>query len=420
MRALRLLQLMRHLCAGTAATLGLFSAVPATAQDIVASSGPLALQRVEKRSSPQFNANYGFVRVRYYELRVLHRGKPLPLQDAQGRPQHEFRDAFVLADAPVPTLLVGGDRWLLVTERDGQAQVQALSAPGGHSLRWTEGPANEREIEVGRTRTDRPDALTLKGRRHLMLDGTVLLDLSTLTLARPSQDIPAGYTPVHENPLGLSPDGRAIAQLYRGESNSPRDALIIVSSLAQPDKRTLIPLDLQALIGQTGHGIDPEALMRRFEWHQPQGRDAPAQLRLRPGADIGSDPGNSEGRRWHSHYQLGLAAPLGASGTRIARYTVAPVRASMLAAARERLIAHCAAELQPAQAGDPPAERFARLTMWVVPVLLRFDAAERALIAESEHAAGPLWAQQAVRCVGAALEGQLDDSGVLRAHLAGR
>jgi len=421
--------LLRRLFAGTAAALGLFGALHARAQDIAASSGPFALQLIEKRSGLQFNANYGFVRVGYYEIRLLHRGKPLKLRDAAGRTQTDFRDAFVLSEAAEPALLVGNQGWQLITEREGKLVVSALTAGPADELRWAEGPASERRIEVGRTRTEAPASLELKGRRRLLLDEKTVLDLSTLQTSHPGRRqaepkpavegtqaqapadarLPAGYTLAIRDALGTSPDGRAIARLYRGASNSPRDSLIVVASLDGSGQTQLLPVDLLALTGLTDYPETVEPLQRHFEWLPSKGAEL-QKLRTLPAAD-------SSRQGWRSQFQFGVAAPQSPQGQRLPRYSVGPVRPGLFAAVREHMLAHCKATPQPAQPGDGPATHFERFNLWINPLVLRFDAQQRSLLVESAPTSDLLWAQTAVACVGDAIEARLAEGGPWRQFL---
>lgn len=290
--------LLQRLCVVTAAVLSLFSTMAARAQDVAASSGPFALQLIEKRSGLQFNANYGFVRVRYYEIRLLYRGKPMTLRDEAGRKASDFSDAFVLVGAPEPALLVANQGWQLITERDGKLMISPLTQGRADTLRWAEGPPAERRIDVGRTRTEAPASLELRGRRHLLLDEKTVLDIGTLQTRHPGQrsadrasaaataepgeaaaPIPAGYVLAVRDPLGTSPDGRAIAQLYRGPSNSPRDSLVVVSSMDGSGQRHFLPLDLRALTGLKEYPDTVEPLLHHFEWTASAGTELP---RLRP------------------------------------------------------------------------------------------------------------------------------------------
>lgn len=249
---------------GALAALAFCGTAPVVAQGLVATRGPFTLELVEKRSGPQLNANLGFVRVRYYETRLLHRGKPLSLRDAEGRNQTEFTDVFILSDAPEPALLVGSNGWQLVIERDGKPVVRALTTDPVGTVHWTDGPAAERRTEAGRTRTEAPESLELKGKRLLLLDQRAALDLGALEVRaldgrqkenpgatnRPDPTaIPPEYKVALSEPLGLSPDRGALAQLYRGDSNSPRDALIVITSVDGRGERCLLPLDLKEIAG---------------------------------------------------------------------------------------------------------------------------------------------------------------------------
>lgn len=90
----------------------------------------------------------------------------------------------------------------------------------------------------------------------------------------------------------------------------------------------------------------------------------------------------------------------------------------MFAAVRDHLIEHCQAKPQPPEPGDPPAERFARLNYWIMPLVLRYEADGRSLIVESAPTQDLLWAQTAVTCFGEAIEAQLADGGPWRQFLA--
>lgn len=134
-----------------------------------------------------------------------------------------------------------------------------------------------------------------------------------------------------------------------------------------------------------------------------------ATLRQRPAAP---------GAAWTARYEFGAAAPAGRQGP-APRYTLWPVRPSMWAAARAAVIDQLKAEPAPAQPGDPPAPGFGRLSMWIVPVVVRHDAARQALVVESEWPQAPLQAQSAVEQIGELLDGKLADRS-LRDHLAPR
>jgi len=403
-------------------------------------AGPFVLQTLTLRSGLQFSANHGLVRHTYYERRVLHRGQPVALAGADGRPAGSFRDAWVLPDAAQPALLVGGSTgWWLVTEHAGRPQPQRLSEAGG-TVAWADrpGPADPDELaaeadgprdaaaspgrpaaaasaapalhalqRVRRTRTTVGEPMALQGGRWLLLDGQALLDVRTLRHRALSPELPAGYRVAEDGGLlGAAPDGSAVALLHVGASRSPRDALIAVCETAGSGC-ALLPLHLQALTGQRGAQTPPGLLARHFSWRPRDG--AAAQLVARPAAAQGP---------WQAVYRLGLGAPRGSAGQPVPTFTLAPVRPSALAAVQHELAGPLCLEARPAQPGDD-STRITRLQCASVPLVLRFDPAARTLAVESDAPDALLWAQAAVRAAGELLEARLQ-AGALREHLAPR
>lgn len=140
--------------------------------------------------------------------------------------------------------------------------------------------------------------------------------------------------------------------------------------------------------------------MRHFEW-VTQGSELPL---LRP-ISMRSQARQS----WRSRFQFGVSAP---QSPQVLRYSVAPVRPTVFAAARDHLIEHCSAKLAPALDGDPPANRFVRLTRWVIPLVLRYETSSRSLVIESETTEKmKLWAEHSVTFAGEAVDEQLRQGG---------
>lgn len=393
--------------AGTlAALLGLASAQ--AAPDLVLQRGGLGLEELTRKSSLQFSANYGFTRVEYFKFRVHHQGKPVAVPDGRGGRRTEFRDAWALTGAPWPALLVHDDAWVLISERDGQLRIEALPAsPTGHSvLQWAD--REQQSVSVGRVRIEAtpPEALALAGGRWLLLDGVQLLDLQTLRRQPLVLNPPPGYQAVSSPVLGVSPDGRALALLHRGESNSARDALIVIAS-TEGGPQQLLPLDLKALTGQGTAEPDPQLLARHFRWEAGTG-GAATTLKLRP----------PEHRpAWQARYLYGLRAPRAESGEVFSRFELSPVRPSMLPAVRAYLTADCGCNFTPAPAAAG-AGAF-QLKLSTITTTLRHDAARQALVIEAGHGdGGPLWAQSVTRDLGELVEAGLK-AGALREHLAG-
>lgn len=156
-------------------------------------AGPLRLQQLEQQSGLQITVNTAG-RVTYYTLQLAHQGRPVEFPNAgSGRLQttRDARQGWLLTAAPRPAALLATDRWLLVTEQDGRPLVQEI-APGGRRWRWlaTEGePPLDAAAEAGGhggTRTER-QPLALAGGRRLLLEETVVLDVTTLRV-RPVVD----------------------------------------------------------------------------------------------------------------------------------------------------------------------------------------------------------------------------------------
>ncbi|MBP6902396.1 MAG: hypothetical protein KBC73_20070 [Burkholderiaceae bacterium] len=382
-------------------------------------AGPLRLQQLEQRSGLQISVNHSG-RVTYYTLQLQHRGRPVPLPDAGSgrlRQTNDARQGWLLADAPQPAALLATDRWLLVTEQDGQPRVQEI-APGGRQWRWlpldpggTAGPARAETAAAngsgGRVLTEPQPRLSLSGGRRLLLEDSVLLDLATLRVQPLNASVPAGYSSAEAGIVSAAPDGSAIARLYLGPSRQPRDALLLVRATDR-DQQALLPLDLAAYTDDQGRALTAGELLQRHGRWQPARDGGPAVLQLDAPPQHGP---------WRSRYELGLRAPR-IAGRPWPRFTLEPVRPSALAAA---VAAALAPDFQPRPPlpGDPPPERQVRL--WLdkldVEVLLRLDG-ER-LVIESDASHNPDWSQSLVRRLGERLEERLRAGG-WREHLAAR
>jgi hypothetical protein len=187
-----------------------------------ASAGALTIE-VVPQTARNFDANYGLTRQSFVEFRVRHRGQAVDVTGTDGKPTALFRDAWVLAGAPRPAVLVGGAAWHLITDDDGRAKVATVAAGNAGTVQWLDAPGGLGPVLRSGLRRDAADARTLQGGRRLLLNGTAVLDVATLQVQPLSLDVPAGYEAVGAPPLGLSPDGRKLVLLYRGASNSRRD-----------------------------------------------------------------------------------------------------------------------------------------------------------------------------------------------------
>lgn len=368
-------------------------------------AGPFTLQTVRQRGSLQFNANYGFIRPTYFERRVLLGGRPLALTTAPGERTTFFRHAWVLPSAAQPTLLLGDRQgWWLLTDKAGQPQLDGLLRDEDTGIEWVESaePATDNASQV---RSSEGEPMRLEGGRFLVINRKLLLDTQTLRRVNLPQTVPAGYTPVSTGLLALSPDGRALARWYRGESLSWRDALITVTDLAT-GRVSQQSVDLQALTG-LADSVPRHSVLPLMVW-QAQGSGTPT-LQWQAAAN-GHPP-------WQADFQLGLRAPRGPQDEAVPRFVIGPVRPSMLRAAQSEL-EEMGYVAQPPAAGGVATADVVHLGESFVPLRLQLDRANRTLLIQAERAPGVLWAQQAVVQAGERLLSRLQAGG-LREHLIG-
>jgi hypothetical protein len=179
--------------------------------------------------------------------------------------------------------------------------------------------------------------------------------------------------------------------------------LLLVADLEQP-QRDLLHVDLKARGIDRWDQLSAQSLGQHFEWRP--GPDGAQRLQARPARAPAA---------WRTRYDYGMAAPRGPQGP-MPRYTLWPVRPAMLAAARAAVVDELKAEPAPARAGDPPPERYKRLSMSVYPVVMRYDAAQQALVVETPELPN-LTGQSAVDFIGELIDGRLA-GGAWQAHLA--
>lgn len=356
-----------HLAAAVAACLSFFRPA-AAAPELIAHSGPFGLEQITKRSGLQFSYNFGFHRVEYFKFRVHFRGQPVQVPDGRGGRQTEFRDAWVLSDAVRPAVLVGGDQWALITERNGQAHAEPLGEGTAMSLQRVDGARPLEHVASGRVRIEPSSAadLELRSGRLLLLNRATLLDVQTLRAQPLAPKVPDGYRLPDAGLLGAAPDGRAVALMYVGPSLSARDALVVVAS-TQGNEQALLPLDLMALTG-IGHVVaTPALLQQHFRWETSPGTALPA-LRPLPAASLGP---------WQSRHLYGLRAVRDEQGAVHSRFELTPVRPSMLEAARAHLHKECGCDFVPISGSGDTATLQLKLT--TATAVMRVDAKRRTL-----------------------------------------
>lgn len=363
-----------------------------------ARTGSLSIEPVQ-RSGRNFNANVGSFKESYVVFRVWHGERMVEAVGADGKPSSDFRDAWVLPGAPRPTILVAGQTWLLITEDDARAKVTTAAQGEAGTVQWLDAQGGLGPVFRSAVRHDAKDRRVLEGGHLLLLNGHTVLDVSSLQVRALNLEVPAGYSQVGD-PAGRSPDGRKLVLRYRGESNSPHDELLVSTDLTQ-HMRELLPFDATTMGADASLNLPHDWLSRYFEW--TAGADHGPILRQRTS--------RSESP-WTTRYEFGAAAPKGRLGP-MPRYSLWPVLPAMLPAARTVVVDELKAEPAAAQPGDQGSPQFIRLSMWIVPVVMRYDTAQQALIVESEWPDGPLHAQAAVSHIGELLDAKLADGSLL-------
>ena len=153
--------------------------------------GPFVI-RMERFSTSDFNMNYGrFTKRTNVEYSVLHHGKvvafPTQLQSNTGF-SHLWR-AYILRDAPIPTIVAGSQSLFMVMAKGDSYEVKPLYIQDTDFIKfqWLDaihgqpGPAFELFMGDERTSMEHPD--TLQGGKYLMINKKHVLHVPTMELS---------------------------------------------------------------------------------------------------------------------------------------------------------------------------------------------------------------------------------------------
>lgn len=238
----------------------------------VASLGPFTLESRTHRSGVSLNANYGFVRVNLYDRRVLLNGKPVSIphpDDSRQRARIWFRDAWLLAAAPKPAVLVGDGGWWLVTEQGGRADIRRLGERSGDYIEWSD-PAHRGLSGQRFSSREAGEPTTLNEAGWLVLDRRVLLDTRRLRWRELDSGamatLPPGYVRHESDALGMSPDGQAVALLYTGPSLNRQDGLIVAWGMDAGPPLAQLTVDFDALGLPGVYETEQDVFARRIAW----------------------------------------------------------------------------------------------------------------------------------------------------------
>jgi len=152
--------------------------------------GPFTI-RMEKFTTSDFNMNYGkFYKRENISYSVLHQGKivefPSALQSNTGF-SHLWR-AYILHDAPTPTIVAGSQSVFMIIAKDNGYEVKPLEIQSSDFIQfqWLDAdngqPSPAFELFMGdeRTSMDHPD--TLQGGKFLMVNQKSVLHVPTMEL----------------------------------------------------------------------------------------------------------------------------------------------------------------------------------------------------------------------------------------------
>lgn len=262
------------------------------AAEVRAQMGNLAIE-ASVSSSRSFNANYGMVKQNTAIYRVLHKGKPVTMRDAEGRVvELSFWEAWTLPDAARPAVLAANRGAYLITEENGEPRVQVLRSSGSNPASWQWLDANSKagapyEVFIRDTVSGSRE---LRGGTVLAISAKVALNLKTLIVE--PLDLEGdfdrlkqtdGYAAHQKTVLLYSAAARQVAMLAGNQSGtfavgskSNPDFAMEVVTIGSP-ARYAVPFDRNMLrLGDIETGATPEWAAANFEWRL----DGKGQLRL--------------------------------------------------------------------------------------------------------------------------------------------
>lgn len=272
---------------------GAVTAVPAQ-NAVRAVVGGLSIEAGET-SSTGFNSNYGRVKQSTASYRVMHKGKPVTMPDASGKPVAlSFWEAWTLPDAPRPAILAANRATYLITEENGEPRVQLLRGEYHDAATWqwldADGKVGERYSVYIRDKVEGPREI--RGGTALAVSGIVLLDIKTLQTQR--MDIAGdfehlkqsdGYATGDRSVIMYSSQAKQVAALGHNEAgtfavgskNNPDFAMVALNIAT--GTHYAVPFDRNAArLAMPYEDATPAWAANHFEWRA----DAQGRLRLQP------------------------------------------------------------------------------------------------------------------------------------------
>ena len=201
--------------------------------------------------------------------RIKYKGQEIPLPDAleKNTGVSGLWKAYVLEDAPEPTILIGSQSVFLIKEDNLQPKVIPINVQHSSfaSLQWLDAeegkPGNKEEIYAS---NDTGKDFTLKGGRHLFVNASVVLDIQDLSIY--PIEISAGKTDEYSvnGVVSFSPGEENIA--FMGSKYDGNDHYAIITYNIKTSDASTIPFDRTTTRLHEPHDLQEGWFNTYFEW----------------------------------------------------------------------------------------------------------------------------------------------------------
>ena len=219
-----------------------------------------------------FNMNYGRKSsVGYTDYKVLYNGEAIqfPATLEQNTGLSGVWKAYILKDAPKPTILAGSQSLYLITEENNAAKVTPLDEQNSEfaSIQWLDKengqPSSNQEVYIS---NDSSATCFLEGGEYLLINKTTVLMISDLAVFHFDR-YQAGIDYNAAKVVAFSPDKNEIvfvSSKYNGEKYIY--ALMVFDF--KKNKAYAVPFDQTETRMQDEHDIDATWINTFFEWQK--------------------------------------------------------------------------------------------------------------------------------------------------------
>ncbi len=244
--------------------------------------------KISSGTFPNISAN-PFARTTVTLFAVRHRGKSVVITDGKERVA-EFWEAKVLDGASRPAILVAQTGAYLLTERQGELDVQVLAPATTDLARWqwldsrNGQPGPEFNITI---RNAGEESRLASGGRLLLVNRQRVLDVAALRSypvainSYENVELTGGYNAGNEQARALSPGGSQFVAVGSRYVDGAFDYAVVAVEYAT-GRLYAVPFDRNALRFQSVWDATPDWIAHYFEWSKnPDGRE---KLALRKSA----------------------------------------------------------------------------------------------------------------------------------------